>query len=235
MKNMIENSQVIILENKIRKRRVGNNKPLRVSPYPSKDLTGKKINKLLVVRFEEYRANKKGVRKCYYFCQCDCGKNIIVSHNELTHGRVSCGCALEYFRKAILPGRAREKFSLLPEEASFNSLYSSYKDRSKRKKIEFELTKEEFRKIATDNCYFCGVKPYQIFAKGKKHKNGHFLHNGLDRIDNQKGYTVENVKPSCEICNKAKRDLSLESFLKWVDRITEYRFNILMERNKNIT
>lgn len=88
---------------KHRKKRVGNNKPLRTSPYPSKDLTGKKINKLFVIRFEGYRPNKKGVRKCYYRCKCDCGNEVVISHQELNNGRISCGCALEYFRKNILP------------------------------------------------------------------------------------------------------------------------------------
>jgi len=211
--------------NKTRKKRIGNNKPLRTSPYPSKDLTDKRINRLMVLRFEEYRADSKGRRKCYYRCKCDCGNETIISANELKNGRISCGCALEEFRKNILGKQARERMSLPFGESSFNALYAGYKDRSKKKKREFTLTREEFREITSRDCFFCGIKPLQIFSKGKKHRNGHYLHNGIDRINSSKGYINGNVLPCCEICNKAKRDLSLDEFLNWINRIIKFRYD----------
>lgn len=211
--------------NTIKKKRIGNNKPLRTAPYPSKDLTGKRINKLLVLKFEEYKPNCVGVRNCYYRCKCDCGNEVVVSQQELNHGRKYCGCSLDYFRKNILPKNAKEKFSLAYGESSFNALYNGYVDRCKRKNREFGLTREEFKEITSKNCFFCGIKPLQIFSKGKKHKNGHYFHNGIDRIDSLKGYIKENVLPCCEICNKAKRNLSLEEFLKWIDRLINFRKN----------
>ena len=206
------------------------NKPLRTQPYPSKDLTNKRINRLVVLRFEEYRPDSKGRRKSYYRCKCDCGNEAVISRNELKNGRISCGCALEYFRKNILPKNAREMFSLPDGEASFNALYASYQDRCKRKQMEFEFTKKEFRKITSENCFFCGTKPLQ---SGRKRNNGSYLHNGIDRIDSSKGYVNGNVLPCCEICNKAKRDLSLDEFLKWINRLIKFRYDNTQSSKEN--
>lgn len=208
---------------KPRKKRVGNNKPLRTTPYPSKDLTGKKINKLFVSKFEGYFPDSKGRRKVYYRCQCDCGNEAVISGNELCNGRQSCGCVLDFFRKNILPKNAKEIFSLPEGESSFNAIYSSYIDRAKRKNFEFSLTKEEFRNITSKNCFFCGVEPKQIYYKGKRHNNGHYLHNGIDRIDSSIGYVKNNILPCCEICNKAKRDLPMSEFLVWIDRLVKFK------------
>ena len=91
--------------------------------------------------------------------------------------------------------------------------------------MEKLLTREEFREITSRDCFFCGIKPLQIFSKGKKHRNGHYLHNGIDRINSSKGYINGNVLPCCEICNKAKRDLSLDEFLNWINRIIKFRYD----------
>lgn len=53
-----------------------------------------------------------------------------------------------------------------------------------------------------------------------------YLYNGLDRVDSNKGYLKENVVPCCEICNKAKRDLSLCQFKKWINRLIKYNNNV---------
>jgi hypothetical protein len=43
--------------------------------------------------------------------------------------------------------------------------------------------------------------------------------NGLDRIDNRKGYVSDNIVPCCSDCNLAKRDLSIKAFLELVTLI----------------
>lgn len=42
---------------------------------------------------------------------------------------------------------------------------------------------------------------------------------GIDRLNNDKGYTVENIVSCCSICNKAKSNLTMEEFLAWIERI----------------
>ena len=44
-------------------------------------------------------------------------------------------------------------------------------------------------------------------------------------MDNEKGYTFDNVVPCCSICNYAKKSMSKEQFLQWIKRIyiNQYR------------
>ena len=75
------------------------------------------------------------------------------------------------------------------------------------------------------NCHYCGVEPEKISQSSNKNKpyNGDYIYNGIDRIDNNKGYTMDNVVPCCEICNNAKKNLSKVKFISWLDRICVYR------------
>jgi hypothetical protein len=51
---------------------------------------------------------------------------------------------------------------------------------------------------------------------------GNYTYNGLDRVNNSKGYTRTNVVPCCIICNNAKRTLSLSEFLEWIGQVYEH-------------
>ena len=41
----------------------------------------------------------------------------------------------------------------------------------------------------------------------------------LIRLDNYKGYTIDNCVSCCKICNRAKGSLPLETFQKWIERL----------------
>ena len=45
-----------------------------------------------------------------------------------------------------------------------------------------------------------------------------FLRNGIDRIDNNKGYTKENCVPCCDICNRIKMDLPYNVFIEHITK-----------------
>lgn len=116
-----------------------------------------------------------------------------------------------------MSGRHTKKQYLEDGEATFNSIYCEYKCRSKRKGIEFSITREAFKLYTKSNCEYCNTPPYKT---QKKRRCTPYTYNGLDRIDNSLGYVEGNVITCCEICNKAKRDLSLEEFIRWVQRLT---------------
>ena len=56
--------------------------------------------------------------------------------------------------------------------------YTEYKSRAKRKNILFELTLEDFILFWQKPCYYCGDEIKTI---------------GLDRVDNEKVYTTDNI------------------------------------------
>jgi hypothetical protein len=41
---------------------------------------------------------------------------------------------------------------------------------------------------------------------------GIYTYNGIDRVDNSKGYTPENTVPCCKICNKIKGTGDVQTF-----------------------
>jgi len=57
---------------------------------------------------------------------------------------------------------------------------------------------------------------------------------GIDRIENDRGYETDNVVPCCGRCNKAKGTILLSDFLEMVAKIYKNRIvgmsNLLIER-----
>lgn len=116
-----------------------------------------------------------------------------------------------------MSGRHIKKQYLADGEATFNSIYCEYVCRARRKKIEFSITKDSFKVYTKNNCEYCNSPPYKT---QKKRRCTPYTYNGLDRIDNSLGYIEGNVTTCCEICNKAKRDMPLEEFIAWIQRLT---------------
>jgi hypothetical protein len=94
--------------------------------------------------------------------------------------------------------------------------YIEYKNRASKKNLEFILSHDEYLFMITQDCYLCGKK-----------SNSHHL-NGIDRIDNNKGYTLDNVNSCCANCNYMKKNYMLEDvFNKFMDI---YSFNIIQKQ-----
>jgi len=100
----------------------------------------------------------------------------------------------------ILTTNEKIEGRLFPDAfCNYNSAqYTQYKNRAVKKSLDFVLSKDEFDVISSNSCYLCN--------KGCSSTH----HNGLDRIDNSKGYIEDNVKSCCGGCNYMKRDYSVE-------------------------
>lgn len=93
--------------------------------------------------------------------------------------------------------------------------YQSYKSKSIRRKIDFQLTENEYNNIINQQCYLCGQQ------------NTVTHHNSIDRVDNDIGYINENCKSCCKVCNYLKRDYPYEDFINRITKIHENRENVL--------
>ena len=193
------------------------------------DLRNKRFGRLLVIE----KTGKKKWGKILWKCQCDCGEEVIVSGCNLVGSRTrSCGCLRKEISRAMrLQERKTEKnnnFKILPRKvAAFNCLFSTYRVRARKTDKEFFLTKEQFKELTKQNCYYCGKKPSQIYKssfyyKSKFCRNDGYIYNGVDRVDNTKDYTIDNCVSCCGLCNWMKRDLSQIEFLSHVDQIAKY-------------
>jgi hypothetical protein len=84
------------------------------------------------------------------------------------------------------------------------------------------LTDEDFNRLTAQDCFYCGVKPGTVQVSAGS--LGEFVYNGIDRKDNNLGYTVENSLPCCTICNYSKMDRTFDEFMAWIARLTEYHW-----------
>jgi len=88
--------------------------------------------------------------------------------------------------------------------------FLEYKKRAKKKEIGFELIKEQFDFLTSQACIYCGE-----YSDEKDYC-------GIDRVDPNKGYIIENCVPCCKTCNYFKRLMSKEEFLNKVRKIYEH-------------
>jgi hypothetical protein len=190
------------------------------------DKTGKRYGDLVVLGLHDIKIVTNGKKKSLWKCVCDCGKELIVISGNLTSGNTTnCGCEriqrLQFYVDTILR---------LPEgESAFNCILSKYEYGAKRRGLEFELPKEKFRELCIDNCFYCGTNPGNI-EPASGYRNGEFIYNGIDRVDNNKGYTIDNCVTCCKICNLMKHALTQEQFLEHVENIVKH----LESRKKNV-
>lgn len=78
------------------------------------------------------------------------------------------------------------------------------------------MAAEDFFRLVSLECFYCGSSPAREI---KGHLNGGFVYNGLDRVDNNLGYTLENVVTCCMTCNEAKRAKPYGEFVEWIGRL----------------
>ncbi len=125
-------------------------------------------------------------------CLCICGKYNTLPPNVVIKGKqFYCGKKCVY-RKI---------------KSRINNRFSSYKKNAREKNREFSLTIENFAKIVSKPCKYCG------FADKLS---------GIDRKNNKLGYIKSNVVPCCTKCNQAKHIMSEYVFKQWVNRLVKF-------------
>ncbi len=175
----------------------------------NRDLTNQRFGRWFVIK---RAGSSKTRRQSMWECRCDCGIIKRVVSSSLTGGKSkSCGC----LQREVTSNRHR-----LPDgEASFNALYRNYKTNARSTGRLFNLTKLQFRKLIQQNCFYCNLPPHKIF-KNRKSTVG-FVYNGIDRVDNSKGYVIDNCVSCCWKCNHMKYTYETSEFLDKVKLIYE--------------
>jgi hypothetical protein len=93
-------------------------------------------------------------------------------------------------------------------------LIASVKNRAKRTGLEFNLTKLEMPEL----CPILGIKLNYSYGGGKKEDKA-----TIDRVDNSKGYTEDNVVVCSWRANRLKNDASLEEIEKIYKYVTKHQ------------
>lgn len=172
--------------------------------HRSNQIDGQKFHYLTALRW-----NGQAGRARWIFL-CICGKEKVLSVSDVKRGSIrSCGCKQ---RVPHFSGRSKEQIALL------NKFRASAYD-AKTRGYEWELSLEQFEKIVSSNCQSCGIAPSQLH----RIKEYSFRYTGIDRKDNSKGYTLDNVRPFCHTCNMAKYRSSDAEFEFWIERLIAFR------------
>lgn len=172
------------------------------------DLRGKKFNRLLAIN--PIRYDPRGFT-CWEFL-CDCGTTTFISGDSVVSGSTkSCGCLKKEYQNKL-----ENIHKLSYGEAAFNSLYYNYKQGAKKRNLEFNLTKEELKVLTSKDCFYCGAIPSQYTNTVR---NGKYIYNGIDRVDNSKGYILDNCVSCCGYCNKAKQQKTRGEFIQWISKV----------------
>ena len=168
------------------------------------DLTGNQYGTLTVLSRAE-----NGSHGCArWLVSCKCGKEKVVAGYDLRSGHTrSCGGS-DCLPRLLSRG-----------EGDFRRFLRSTRDAAKRREYIWSITDEQFRELIIQACYYCGVAPRQRTAKSRNY--GIFSYNGIDRVNNKKGYTIDNVVPCCKQCNRSKSNMSQIDFSQWISSLYE--------------
>src|SRR5207237_7336925 len=124
-------------------------------------------------------------------CRWECETKRAERGDRLVNGNsLSCGC----YNKE----RVSEVGRLAYGESSRNYVVAKYKKNAAIRNIPFYLTDEEACELFAGECAYCGRALSNCRISDRSH--GEFRYNGIDRVDNNKGYTSDNCVSFCCDC-----------------------------------
>lgn len=112
--------------------------------------------------------------------------------------RMYCALNLERLQKTRRSQYASKKRN--PQFWVYVSRQSAIK-----KQIEWSLSDVLAESLVIGTCYYCGTPAAPV--------------NGIDRVDNGKGYVEGNVVPACWTCNRRKAQADVNEFIGWAIRV----------------
>lgn len=166
-----------------------------------KNIEGQRFGNLLVVE----RTLLRSGWSYKYICLCDCGKYKITSSDSLVKGAIThCGCKRVFSKTTMI-----------------RSVMNSYINTGRRRNKKFNLNIDQTKQLILQNCYYCNAPPSNIW-KTNISVQSDLYYNGIDRIDNNKDYDIDNVVTCCRFCNIAKNSLTVKEFYHHIHKINNY-------------
>lgn len=182
------------------------------------DRTGKIYGRWFVIKFSHL--NK--ANRALWLCRCECGNTSIVDTRSLGSGRsTQCQpCA-----------RVAQGLAMMKPKGWFGKAryLVQYKANATRRELVWLLSDTEALQLSQLNCFYCGIKPLGVWGSGCRNtsllakQNGLYLANGIDRKNNDLGYTLANCVACCRECNKAKNNTDYDQFMSWIGRLIVFQ------------
>jgi len=121
-----------------------------------------------------------------------------------------CAKCYEKLQKIESERKPRERNYKAEAFTNKHAIWNHYVKGAKKRDINFTLKKNTFNELILNPCFYCNY-----IQEGEV--------NGIDRIDNNKGYTDDNVVTCCQTCNEAKGSQHPQEFIDKMNSI--YLFN----------
>ena len=162
----------------------------------------------------EYSKMTGGDADKFYFL-CNCGQEFTLSRDYDIYDTSQLRCYT--CKRDVAP------------DAGERAVYKRVKSDATRAGREFTLPFEWFKHMIHAPCHYCGAEDRNSINVASK-TPGRFLvkdfrYNGLDRLNNDLGYVIQNCVPCCFICNRAKNSMVYQDFIQWIDDMVQYRSN----------
>ena len=180
-------------------------------------------------RFEngnrDYTGETKGILTCIkhikdkmFLWRCDCGKEIEVESYKI-HWRKSCGCLVQKQNlKRAYKSRSYDTVTISQE-------YTNHRGNAKVAGRGY-MKKQDWLKIVKQPCFYCGeidIRNRAAMDSYKKLRGATLKEediekyavelNGVDRLDSNNGYEMDNVVPCCGMCNRMKNKFTYKEFI----------------------
>ena len=179
------------------------------------DRTGQRFGKVVIVKFAGIRQRKgrrKGQGGATWLCRCDCGNELVVTTANLT-GTRSCGC-----------GRRRPHKGRPAGSVARNKALASYMRGARQRDLAWELTDEDFYRLAALDCYYCGAPPSVVFSDRDVRGLPNLPTAGSTEWTADRATRSRTSSRAAPLATIAKRDMPFDAFMEWIGRLVAHHW-----------
>lgn len=127
-------------------------------------------------------------------CLCDCGNAVTLKIYQVVNGhRITCGDFDAHGERTRSEGLA-----------SRHQVYVLLSRYAKSIGVPFHLSEEEYHEAAQRPCKECGAVPSVAWSSQSRY-NGFYKHNKVIHIDQDIGFTPDNIITLCILCSHRRR------------------------------
>lgn len=90
---------------------------------------------------------------------------------------------------------------------SVKGQFRDIKRGAEKRNLEFKITLDQAAGFKNKKCNYCGKAVKRI---------------SLDRVNNNRGYVIDNIVTCCEKCNRMKRNMTVNEFINQCKKIIQY-------------
>lgn len=164
---------------------------------------GEKVGKLTIVDYYNERL-KSGRSKIIAVCSCECGGKHELSYQSLKY---ECGESCPKCRRS--PRNIVKRIRPISLKRYFKNIIHN----AKRRNISVNITPEDILNKLEEQKYKCALSGLDISISDSTAS--------LDRIDNNKGYDIDNIQWLHTNVNYMKVDLPQDKFIYLCNKISE--------------